>query len=117
MSVVISGILFNVILYKIYNNIISFAIGTLLSSLLWFILSIMDFKEIKNIKIYNIIFSILIVIFLICGIYLDSIIGFVIYVLCVMCFTYVFMHDFYIQTIGIIKKNLKNHNIKYDQLQ
>lgn len=82
--VIVVGIFFNIICYWIYPFKESFAVGTLLSSFVWLILSSMDFKEVLY-SVKEVIFmTIVILSFLILGNSVSSIIGFVSYVFIIL---------------------------------
>lgn len=79
--ILVLGIIFNIICYGLYPRKEAFAIGTLLSSVVWFFLSSMDFKELKyEIRHYIFLFTELIA-YLVLGILFNSIIGFTVYIL------------------------------------
>lgn len=90
-SVIFVGFLFNIICFKIVGVKESFAVGTLLSAIYWYILCIVDFKWIKlNVK--ELLYPFFeMAIFLICGFYLKAIIGFIIYIVCTIVVAKIFM--------------------------
>lgn len=78
-SSVVIGFIFNVICYQLCHKKESFAFGTLLSAIVWFFLCQLDFKRLKySIRHYVYIF-IEVVAFLFCGLFLNSIIGCIFY--------------------------------------
>lgn len=78
--VVAIGIILNILFYTINHCKESFAIGTLFSALIWLILCLKDFPEIKfQIKEY-LYMLIAIVAFIGCGLILKSVAGFIIYI-------------------------------------
>ena len=83
--------MFNIICFKIVGVKESFAVGTLLSAIYWYILCIVDFKWIKlNVK--ELLYPFFeMAIFLICGFYLKAIIGFIIYIVCTIVVAKIFM--------------------------
>lgn len=77
--IIILAFFFNIICYSICKVKESFAVGTLLSAIVWFIISQKDFKELKySFKYYVFIFSEAIS-FWLCGYFFEAIIGFIIY--------------------------------------
>lgn len=90
--VLVSGVLFNLILFNLLHNMISYAIGTLLAAILWLSISLWDFWNIvRKVDIVYIIFEI--ISFLVCGLFFDSMIGFGIYILISILFTIVLMNS------------------------
>lgn len=80
-SVIIVGIIFNIICFKIYHYKEAFALGTLFSSIYWFIISVYDFKFLK-VTIVDIFYCISeIIIFIFCGFKFNSIIGLAVYLI------------------------------------
>lgn len=77
---IFAGILFNALLFFVLRTKEAFAIGTLFSAVLWFLLCIPDFKDIV-IDAKEIIYLVLeTLVFILCGKYLNAIIGFCIYI-------------------------------------
>lgn len=78
--VIILGFFLNIVCFCILGTKEAFAIGTLLSAIIWLLLSEHDFRALKyNIDEY-IYLTIEVVLFLICGIYCSSIVGMMIYI-------------------------------------
>lgn len=111
--VIIVSVVFNIICFNIIKSKEAFAIGTLLSSILWFILCIPDFKQYKF-KLKELIFIFFeITIFVLCGLYLETIIGFFIYIIGTLGFSwYIFKAEFNYIGKKIITK-LKINNTVY----
>ena len=77
--IVILSIILNIIAYNISKTINSIAIATLITNIIWFIIGEYEFKNYRlKIKDYIYTFFIMLV-FLICGLILNSIIGMLIY--------------------------------------
>ncbi len=109
--IVISGAIFNTICYALYKNMNSFAIGTLLSSILWFYISKNDFKDIKfhiSTEIYIVLECTL---FILCGLFLTPFLGLISYVMITLIFTRIFMSSFISEIIQVIKSILKRRKI------
>lgn len=107
--IIFIGFLFNCICYAISKRMESFAIGTLFSSIVWFIISSHDFKRInlqRNEIIY--LFEELIV-FLCCGFYMNSICGLIIYTVITLCSSKILMRD----ASNNIIQNLKIYYSRY----
>lgn len=78
-GIVAVGFVFNVICYRLYHMKESFAVGTLLSAIVWFFLCQLDFKKLKySIRHYFYIF-VEAGVFLFTGLFLESIIGGILY--------------------------------------
>jgi O-antigen/teichoic acid export membrane protein len=78
--ILVIAFLFNIVCYQIYSVKESFAAGTLLSAIVWFFLSQSDFKKLEySFKHYVFIFAEIFV-YLLCGMYLESMIGCCVYV-------------------------------------
>lgn len=80
-AIVVIAFIFNIVCYSIYHIKESFAVGTLLSAIVWFLLSQIDFKELRYSARHYIYLLVEVVVFLICGYYLKSIIGGIIYII------------------------------------
>lgn len=107
LAVTISGIIFNILCFSIVGVKEAYAWGTFLSGLLWFLISIPDFKELYD-GFNDIIFLFLeVILFLICGFTFEAIIGLLIYGIgsCILCF--VFMRKFLIKIANIGRKSLQ----------
>lgn len=87
LMVIVIGFFANVGIYTIYKGYMSFAIGTLLSSMFWLMLSVNDFKECYFAKKELIYMSGVLTLFLLCGFLLNPIVGFAVYVVCVFSLT------------------------------
>ncbi|MDR7813046.1 hypothetical protein [Lacrimispora sp.] len=78
--IVIVGFAFNVICYAIYHVKESFALGSLLSAIVWFFLCLIDFKELRYSPRHYVYIFIETIVFLACGILLESIMGGILYI-------------------------------------
>lgn len=101
--VLLVGFIFNYCFYSVYSVKESFAVGTLLSAIVWFIITIKDFKYMlipRNCFLY-LVFEL--VAFLLCGFFLNSIIGCVIYVVFTMICLVFFMRDTVIFGMSVVQ--------------
>lgn len=80
-TVLISGAVFNSICYFLMRNKEAMAVGTLLSAVLWFILCQTDYSDIRYDYKHFSYLILEIMLFMVCGLFLSSILGFVIYVI------------------------------------
>lgn len=81
--VVIAGVFLNILGYIFLHKIESFAIGTLLSSIIWLLICCLDFRDVSlDFKelIYIIFTTILFIGF---GIHFSSVLGFILYIICI----------------------------------
>lgn len=99
--IIIAGFLFNVICYTIQNSKEAFAIGTLLSAILWLCLSAKDFKWLEYSWNELIYISVTVILFVLCGNNFESIIGFILYLLGITILALIFMKN---ESKWIIKK-------------
>ena len=107
--VIISGALFNTLCYGIMKTSTSFALGTLMSSVLWLFISIPDFKEINH-KMSDIMFVFIeVFLFMICGLCFSSIIGFLIYFISTLLLIYIFMRKELTKILNTIKIIMKKN--------
>ena len=90
-SVIMAGFVLNIICYQIVHSKEAFAIGTLISALIWFILADLDFKEYRVGSKQKIYIFVCLTIFLLCGYYLEATIGFIIYILVLLLTTILLM--------------------------
>ena len=103
MLILIIGAALNYIFVRIYPYKEAFAVGTLVSAFIWLLLCIFDFKE-YEFKIREWVYIISeILIFIISGVLLNSVIGFIVYVLFTLLMMRVFMHDEGKELIRIVK--------------
>lgn len=77
--IVVVAFVFNVVCYGIYHVKESFAVGTLLSSIVWFFLCNMDFKEIPYSPRHYVYIFAEVIVFLFCGAVFPAITGCLIY--------------------------------------
>ena len=111
-SIVIVSIILNMIAYFINKTMTSIAIATLITNIIWYIIGEIDFKEYRlNIKDYVYTFLVLIF-FLICGIILNCIVGFIMYICIMTTMTFIFENRSFLDLILQIKKTLKKR-LKY----
>ena len=110
--VIVVGFLFNVICFRIISVKESFAVGTLLSAICWYFLSIPDFGWIKySIKEFLYPFVEMIV-FILCGFKLNSILGFIIYILITIIVTYIMLSDEFAYIFSYVSKIIKKNKRK-----
>lgn len=101
--VIMLAIVLNIICYTIAKCIEAFAVGTLLSSIVWFVLCRIDFREIRfSIKQYFFVF-IEASVFLVCGIYFNSITGCIAYVAVTLIMIAVCTPNTYKKTFVMLK--------------
>ena len=89
--VVIAGVLLNIFCYSFLHKIESFAIGTLLSSIIWLLICCLDFKNVSfglNELIYIFLTTILFIGF---GICFSSILGFILYIICISVLSWILL--------------------------
>lgn len=96
------GISLNLLFYIILKNVISFAIATLVTSIIWLIICEITEKEICFKLNEYIAIAIIIFIYLFIGIKINAILGFLIYIISVILITCIFMN----KTISIIIRTL-----------
>lgn len=102
--VLIVGFAFNWLFYWILSNKEAFAIGTLLSAAVWYILSVRDFNYL-DIGVLDYVYLLgELTAFLLCGYLLDSVLGFIIYVLFTLLMIIIFRGD----TMHAVLSNFKS---------
>lgn len=78
--VILSGFTFNIIIWNMFHSIESFAYGTLLSAILWYIISQYDFPDFRC-SLKEFIFPFIeLATFILTGTFLNSVIGLILYV-------------------------------------
>lgn len=104
--ILILGAIFNIVLYLCLKNELSYAIGTILTSLVWYFLCEVDFKDYRSIKdlLYIILSSIF---FIALGWNLKSYYGLLTYLFLEILLSYFFMKDAIIIMWDYIKKKFK----------
>lgn len=108
------GFLLNIILYSLFKSMLSIAIGTLLTSILWLIICELGYKELRfSIKEYIAIIIILLL-YLFLGFTMNAIYGFVIYCIMGIIISLIFMpnsilyiYELCVNFMGKIKIKIK----------
>lgn len=112
--ILIIAFICNIIGHLIYNIKESFAIGTLLSAIIWFFISQLDFKSLKySVKHYIYIFTTMIM-FLLCGYLFNSIIGLLIYIITIIIMMFICMPSTLNNIINIAKGYLNKFKKRGD---
>ena len=105
--ILVIGVVFNVICFKLFAVKEAFAIGTLLSAVVWFIISSVDFKYLQ-ITFKDISFLFLeLAALLAFGLTLPSVIGCICYVIFTIVMMLLLMRETFLLLIGEGKKMLK----------
>lgn len=77
--IVVLSFIFNIICYAMYHVKESFAIGTLLSAIVWFFICQLDFRNLKYSVCHYIYIGFEVVLYIICGYFFEAIVGGIIY--------------------------------------
>jgi O-antigen/teichoic acid export membrane protein len=106
------GFIFNAVCFLVAQCREAFAVGTVLSSIFWWLLCLPDFKEIKY-KINELMYMFTeLLIYNICGLCFNSIVGFCIYVIFTILMMFLLLKDDTISLIktgqGLIKRKIKH---------
>jgi len=88
--VIVSGFVLNCVCYFVLRKKEAFAIGTMLSSIIWFVLSVWDFKDLKLTARRYVYIGIEVVAFLMCG-RLNTFVGCGIYIILTLIMLRVFL--------------------------
>lgn len=110
--VLIFGALFNGILYFIFKNKEVFAIATLVSAILWWFLNSFDYKHVKYNARDCIYIFLVDILYLITGNYLNTILGFCIYIFAVSLLSILFMRNDFIYLFKTGKSILNSYTNK-----
>lgn len=114
------GLILNIILYMLFKSMLSIAMGTLITSIVWLIICELGHKELRfNLKEY-IAIAIILIIYLFLGFYMNAICGGIIYIITVIIVSLIFMSNstlyiykltlrFIINFISKIKKSINNY--------
>ncbi len=103
-GVIVAGFIFNVVCYMLLHSKEAFALGTLASNMLWFVISSFDFKSLKPSLKEGVYLFLEVLIFLLCGYYLNSIIGFFAYAVISVILTRILMKQTVVYGLEIFKK-------------
>jgi len=102
-AVIAIAFVFNVICYAMVKRIESFAVGTLLATVVWFVMCRTDFKEICfSIKLWFYVF-VEAGVFIACGIYLNSVAGCVLYVIVTLIMLAICIPNAYRKLFAVLK--------------
>lgn len=109
--IVLLSVTLNVIFYYINKSIESIALATLITNIVWLTVGEIDFKEYRlKIKDYTYMI-ILLVIFITCGIFVNSILGFIIYIMSAILLSMILLRETSIYCLNQLsiyaKKTLK----------
>lgn len=103
LAIILIGVIFNFIALKINSNNITIAIATFISVIIWLIMCSKTIPEIKfNLKSNILLYSSLII-FLMLGIYVNSVLGFIIYYIYVFVATMILDKENLIYLLNIVK--------------
>ncbi len=110
-SIVIISIILNIIFYNINKSIESIALATLITNIIWFVIGEREFKKyILSAKDY-LYMIILLIIFILCGIIVNSIYGFIIYIISAILLSLILLRETFLyclnQLLVYIKELLK----------
>lgn len=107
--ILVIGVAFNVICFKVIEVKEAFAIGTLLSSVVWFIISTIDFKYLQM-SFKDVFFLFLeLAAFLGFGLTLPSVIGCICYVMFTIVMMFLLMRDTFFFLVSECRKTLKKY--------
>lgn len=101
-----AGFAFNVLFYILLKEKVAFAIGTMFSNILWFVLSVLDFPELKisaKEYIYLALESLMLIVF---GSFVNSILGFLAFSIGTGIATWIFMNESVRQIVKMFKIKL-----------
>lgn len=105
---VVAGIIFNCVAYLLLKQMETFAIATLCSSILWFVLCCLDFKEMQfGIKEFSFI-AVEISVFIFCGYYFNSVLGFFVFYSTYILLSLLFYKKAIIYLVGLVRKENAN---------
>lgn len=100
--IVVLSVILNVILYNINKSIESIALATLITNIIWFIVGEIDFEKYR-LKMKDYIYMItLLLVFIICGIFVNSILGFIIYIISDILLSIILLRETFIYFLNQI---------------
>ncbi len=104
--VIVVALILNFMMFYILHTMDAFAIGTVLSSVIWLVISCFDFKQYRF-GLNNAIFvSVAILSFCLCGKYIGAIMGFLVYVSTIVVIAYILLRDTFYNLYSQIKSML-----------
>ena len=103
---IVLGFALNIACYSVYPHRESFAFGTLISSFSWWLLCVLDFRDIPY-RIGELLFMFTtLIVFNTCGFFLDSVGGFLVYGLSLVVTSFLFMKNDVIFLLRMISKKV-----------
>lgn len=102
-TIIAIGFVLNAILFFILRSIESFAIGTLLSAVIWFFIAQRHFVEVKASLVERIYIFVELAIYLLCGYFFNSIVGFSVYIVLTFVLSLILMNKPTKELIGMGK--------------
>lgn len=101
------GFLMNCVCYAVFQVKEAFAVGTLLSAIVWFFLSDFDFRYLEiSMKTKCFLFAQLFG-FLLCGMTQTAMVGFVLYITLTMVLLAIFMRDILSEIVSVVKRKME----------
>ena len=109
--VAMAGVIFNILLFIAFRQMISFSAGTMLAGVLWFVICTKDFPKQKN-TINEIFYMVLVIaLFIAYGVLFKSYIGFVLYLISWNIVSVLFMRNAFMETakfgISMVRRKLR----------
>lgn len=98
-AVIMIGFISNGAFYMLNQSNSAFAAATLFSSIIWFIVTIMDFKDVMISKNEIIYMFLALLIFLVTGIMFNAVIGMILYIIALFILILIFMRETLIETV------------------
>lgn len=113
--VLVSGALFNFICFTFWHDMAAYALGTLLSAIFWYIISLFDFRELIFMCKRDVVFLMAeMVVFLGCGL-TTPLIGLIIYIVITVILSFSLMNKFMKDIYKLISELLSKRKNKYQE--
>lgn len=115
MIVIIAGFLFNTVLYLFFKSKIAFAVGTLLSAVLWLVLCMIDFRDIR-LKCKELLFVLTTsMVLVLCGRMKNAVWGMIVYLLFVFIMTMLFLKEEVTEILSLLIKKHPDFRKGFDK--
>lgn len=110
-TVIIAGFALNAGLYALLRTKEAFAIGTMFCGIIWYIFSELDFPLLQSGLKENIFLILATASYILLGMFVNSLVGFAIYILLLLLYSIAFMKEDFEDCIQILKKIIKTKSL------
>ncbi|MCD7835250.1 MAG: hypothetical protein LUG83_01025 [Lachnospiraceae bacterium] len=105
-SVIAIGFVTNTLFYYMWGVKEAFALATLVSTFIWFVISNFDFKKLGITAFTGVFLILQVVVLILCGLFLPAILGFIVYIAYTVIMLFVFMRSTVLSLLRVARAQL-----------